>query len=100
MSLQIAIDPERIAAFCRRWQVTELSVFGSVLRPDFRPGSDVDILVSFAPGAPWTLWDLSTMRAELEELTGRKVDLLEKRGLRNPFLRHAVLTSRQVLYAA
>lgn len=100
MDLPIAYDPDRVQDLCRRWQVVELSLFGSVLRGDFRGDSDVDVLVGFAPGAPWSLWDLSTMRAELEEVFQRKVDLLEKRGLRNPFLRRSILTGRQVLYAA
>lgn len=96
----VPVDSSRIADFCRRWRVSELSLFGSVLRDDFGPGSDVDVLVSFEPGAPWSLWDLSRMREELEAIFGRGVDLVEKKGLRNPFLRHAVLTSRQVVYAA
>jgi predicted nucleotidyltransferase len=100
MNPQVAIDPDRLREFCRRWQVKEFSLFGSVLREDFRLDSDIDVLVGFAPAAPWSLWDLSVMRAELERLLGRKVDLLEKKGLRNPFLRHAVLTSRRILYAA
>lgn len=77
-----------------------MALFGSVLRDDFGPDSDIDVLVSFEPGAPWSLWDLSRMRDELEEIFGRSVDLVEKKGLRNPFLRHAVLTTRQVVYAA
>ena len=97
---QVAVDPRRIGDFCRRWRVTELALFGSVLREDFRPDSDVDVLVNFEAGAPWSLWDLSRMREELEEIFGRGVDLVEKKGLRNPFLRHAVLTTRQVVYAA
>ena len=100
MSPQVAIDPDRLRDLCRRWKVTELSLFGSVLREDFRNDSDVDVLIGFAPDAPWSLWDLSALRDELESMLGRRVDLLEKKGLRNPFLRHAVLTSRQILYAA
>jgi predicted nucleotidyltransferase len=97
---QLAVDPRRIGDFCRRWRITELSLFGSVLRDDFRPDSDVDVLVSFEADAPWSLWDLSRMREELEEIFGRGIDLVEKKGLRNPFLRHSVLTTRQVVYAA
>ena len=100
MPIDIPFNRERIADFCRRWRVTELALFGSVLRDDFRPQSDVDILVSFEPGAPWTLWDLSTMRQELEQIFGRKVDLVEKKGLRNPFRRQAVLSSQHLIYAA
>jgi uncharacterized protein len=96
----IPIDRDRIADFCRRWKVIELALFGSVLRDDFHPDSDVDVLVSFEPGAPWTLWDLSAMRQELEQIFGREVDLVEKKGLRNPFRRRAILSSQRLLYAA
>jgi len=94
------IDSDQIADFCRRWKVTELALFGSVLREDFRPDSDVDVLVTFEPGAPWTLWDLSRMRIELEAIFGREVDLVEKKALRNPFRRQAILANQRVVYAA
>jgi len=100
MGLRIPVDRDRLADFCRRWRITELAFFGSVLRDDFRPDSDVDVLVTFEPDAPWSLWDLSSMRWELEEMFGRAVDLVEKKGLRNPFRRHAILTTQQVFYAA
>ncbi len=99
-SMQISIDQERIIGFCRRWRIRELSLFGSVLRDDFRPDSDVDVLVSFEPDMPWSLWDFIDMRDELCEMLGRDVDLLEKSALRNPFRRHEILTTRQVVYAA
>ena len=98
--LKLPIDHDWIAGFCRRWRIQELALFGSVLRNDFRPDSDVDVLVTFEPNAPWTLWDLSRMRFELEELFGRKVDLVEKKALRNPFRRQAILADQQVVYAA
>ncbi len=97
---RISIPPERIAAFCRRWRVAELALFGSALRDDLRPESDIDVLVTFAPDASWGLFELAAMREELGQLFGREVDLVEKEALRNPFRRHAILTSRQVLYAA
>lgn len=94
------IDPHQIADFCRRWKVTELALFGSILRDNFGPDSDVDVLVTFEPSAPWTLWDLSRMRAELEAIFGREVDLVEKKALRNPFRRQAILANQRVVYAA
>lgn len=100
VSPRIRIDHDRITEFCRRWSVTELSLFGSVLREDFRPQSDVDVLVSFSPDAPWHLMHLVEMREELEQIFGREVDLVEKAALRNPFRRHEILTTRQTLYAA
>jgi predicted nucleotidyltransferase len=93
-------DSHQIADFCRRWKITELALFGSVLREDFRPDSDIDVLVTFEPGAPWTLWDLSRMRIELEAIFGREVDLVEKKALRNPFRRRAILANQRVVYAA
>ena len=77
-----------------------MSLFGSVVREDFRPDSDVDVLVSFAVGAGWSLFDLVTMREELVALLGRPVDLVEEAGLRNPYRRSAILKSKRVLYAA
>jgi len=94
------VPQDEIDSFCRRWRVAELAVFGSVLREDFRPDSDVDVLVSFGPDARWSLFDFVTMQDELEALFGRPVDLVEKEGLRNPFRRHAILSSQKVLYAA
>ena len=100
MSSRIAYDPERLTAFCRKWRVKELALFGSVLRDDFRPDSDVDVLVEFLPNDPWSYWDWPDMMQELEAVFGRKVDLVPKGGLRNPFRRHEILTTREVVYAA
>jgi uncharacterized protein len=100
MAIQVLIDETAIEDFCRRWRVAEFALFGSVLREDFRPDSDVDVLVTFEPDAPWSLWDLISMQDELEALFGRKVDLVEKRSIKNPFRRHSILTTKQVIYAA
>jgi predicted nucleotidyltransferase len=97
---RIPVPAEKIEAFCRKWKVVEMALFGSVLREDFRPDSDVDVLVTFEPEAPWDLWDLIDMREELRELFGREVDLVEKKNLINPFRRHAILSTKQVIYAA
>jgi len=99
MSLQIQIDKARIIEFCRKWKITEFSIFGSALREDFRPDSDVDVLVSLAPEAGWDLFDWVDMIDELKSIFGREVDLVEKDGLRNPFRRHAILTTKEVIYA-
>ncbi|MBX3444105.1 MAG: nucleotidyltransferase domain-containing protein [Planctomyces sp.] len=94
------IPEDVLVAFCARWRVRELSIFGSALREDFRPDSDIDVLVSFDDAAPWSLWDLTTMQDELGSLLGRRVDLVEREGLRNPFRRERILNTRQVIYAA
>jgi predicted nucleotidyltransferase len=97
---RIPIDQDRIAEFCRRWRITEFSLFGSVLRDDFGPDSDVDVLVRFEPEAPWSLLDIVGMRDELKRMFGREVDLVEKDAIRNPFRRHSILTTHQVIHAA
>jgi uncharacterized protein len=99
-SANIAVPAEDLAAFCRKWKIRELSLFGSVLRDDFRPDSDVDVLVSFEPDAPWSYWEFSQMQDELQVLFGRPIDLIEREALKNPFRRHEILTTRRVLYAA
>lgn len=76
-----------------------MALFGSVLRDDFRPDSDVDVLVDFVPEATWSLFDISRMRLELSSLLGREADLVQPGGLRNPFRRRAILSNREVIYA-
>jgi predicted nucleotidyltransferase len=89
---------EGIAAVCRRHQVCELSLFGSALRPDFGPDSDIDLLVEFNPGISVGLLQFGELQAELESLLNRKVDLVSKRGLR-PLLRESILQQIEPLYA-
>jgi hypothetical protein len=103
MNTKIPIDRDKVAAFCRRWQITNLSFFGSVLRDDFRPDSDVDVLVSFAPDAHWSLFDMVHMQQEIEEILGRKVDLVSRRAVeasRNYIRRKAILSLTEVVYGA
>jgi len=97
---QVEIPDAPLADLCRRWKVREMSLFGSVLREDFRPDSDLDVLVVFEPGAPWSLFDLIDLQRELGLLLGRAVDLVERSALRNPFRRQSILASRKVVYAA
>lgn len=96
----VSVPHLQLADFCRRWKVTELSFFGSVMREDFRPDSDVDVLVTFDPNADWSLFDLVTMQDELASVLDRKVDLVEEAALRNPYRRSTILRSKHVLYAA
>ena len=101
VATKINIPMDQIRDFCQRWKITEFALFGSVLRDDFRPDSDVDVLVTFAPGAKWIYWDgWFEMIEELQVIFGRKVDLVIKRTLRNPFRRHEILRTQQVVYAA
>jgi predicted nucleotidyltransferase len=94
------IPDEVIESFCRKWKIEELALFGSVLRGDFRPDSDVDVLATFADDAEWSVFDHARMREELSTLLGREADLIETTGLRNPFRRHEILTTRKIIYAA
>lgn len=97
------IPTEKLAEFCRRWRITEMSLFGSALRDDFGPESDIDILVTFAPDAHPTLFTLQDVQTELEALFGRRVDIMTRRAVelsRNPWRRRAILESSRVLYAA
>jgi uncharacterized protein len=70
-AVKIPLPDVELEELCRRWQVSELALFGSVLRDDFRPDSDVDVLVTFAPGAHWSLFDRVRMQKELESILGR-----------------------------
>jgi uncharacterized protein len=90
----------KLAVFCHKWKVRELSVFGSALRDDFGPDSDIDVLVSFDAAAEWSLYDVVVMRDELSALVGRDVDLVEQEALKNPYRRAAILQTKRVLYAA
>ena len=99
MPLHIVIDRERIDAFCRKWRVKELSIFGSALRDDFGPDSDIDVLVAHDEDAAWDVWDHMHAEEELKELLGRNVDLVSKTAVRNPFRRDHILRNREVIYA-
>lgn len=98
MSARIPIDKEAIAAFCRKWHVIELALFGSVLRDDFRPDSDVDVLVTFAPGHVPGLKFIA-MEDELSQILGRKVDLQTPKSI-SSFFRAAVLAEAEIQFAA
>jgi len=97
------LPQEQMAQFCQRWQITELALFGSVLRLDFRAESDIDVLVTFAPEAQWSLLDHVEMQDELEAILGRPVDLLTRAGIersQNYLRRRAILNSAEVIYAS
>jgi predicted nucleotidyltransferase len=91
---------DMLESFCLKWRTTELSLFGSVLREDFRADSDIDVLVNFAPDARWSLLDISRMQDQLSAILGRNTDVVDIRGLRNPFRRREILSSREVVYAS
>jgi uncharacterized protein len=99
----IEIDRERLETFCKKWKITELSLFGSVLRDDFGPDSDVDVLVTFAPDTRWSLFDIVHIEDELRELFQRDVDLSERIAVEkdpNYILRKHILSTARRVYAA
>jgi predicted nucleotidyltransferase len=103
MGQQIQVNQERIAEFCRRHRIQKLSVFGSALREDFRPDSDVDVLVTFEEGAMWGLFDLVRMQEELKGILGREVDLVERESVErseNYIRRRHILQTEEPIYVA
>lgn len=105
MSTKVHIDipKDQIATFCRKWKITELALFGSVLRDDFRPDSDVDVLVTFLPESHHTLFDLVHAQDELQAIMGRKVDLVERKAVErseNYIRRKHILSSVEPIYVA
>jgi len=100
MTVKINIPRDQIIEFCRRWKVKELAIFGSALGDNFGPDSDVDILVVFCYDAMWTVFDHTKAEEELKNIFGCKLDLVEKRAIRNPFRRDHILKHHEVIYAA
>lgn len=102
MTVAFTLPLEKIAEFCHKWQVTEFSLFGSVLRHDFRPDSDIDVMVQFHPDAHPRFSTLDQMETELKTILDRDVDLITRQGIessRNYLRRHEILSSAQIIYA-
>jgi len=95
---RLPVDRDQIAQFCRRHHIRKLALFGSVLRPDFRDDSDVDVLVEFEPGHPVGLIRLGGIELELTELLGRRVDIRTPEDLSRLF-RQEVIETAEVQYA-
>lgn len=102
-TLPINLPEQQIVEFCQRWKITELALFGSILRDDFRPDSDIDFLVTFAPDSHWSLLDLVRMEHQLEEMLGREVDLVMKKSVEqshNWIRRKEILGTAQTIYVS
>ncbi len=100
---RISINREQLTAFCQKYQIGQLSFFGSVLRDDFSPDSDVDVLVEFLPEAKHSLFDFIRMQDELKIILGREVDLVSRRGVessRNHLRKQAIFESAEVVYGS
>jgi len=95
----IPVDQNAVAEFCRRWRVAEFALYGSVVRDDFRPDSDVDVLVTPAEEDQWSLDAFLEMVRELRLLFGREVDLNVRSNRGNPFIRHHILKTRRIVHA-
>jgi predicted nucleotidyltransferase len=103
MAVRVSVPREAIEAFCKRWRIRELAIFGSALRDDFRPDSDIDVLVDFEPDAFWGFTHLLEMTRELEHIFGRTVDLVDRRVLerdRNYIRRNHILRHQERVYGA
>jgi len=98
----VEFGSDKIEAFCRKWKIREFSLFGSVLREDFGPTSDVDCLVVFEPDANWSLLDVVRAEQELSALLGRPVDLVEREVVEkseNWIRRRQILNTAKIIYA-
>ncbi|MGH7165026.1 MAG: nucleotidyltransferase family protein [Nitrospiraceae bacterium] len=105
MSVKAHIDipHEQISAFCRKWNITEFCLFGSALRDNFRPDSDIDVLVTFAPETHYSLFDIIHAQDELKAILGREVDLVERKAVErseNYIRRKHILSSLVPVYVA
>lgn len=99
--VRVDIPKDSVEMFCRRWKIVQLALFGSVLRDDFGPHSDIDVLVTFASDADWSLFDLADMEDELVKIFSRKIDLVSKKGIeesRNVTRKQNILGSARVIY--
>ena len=94
---RIKMSKEQIAEFCRRNHITKFAFYGSVLHGDFRPDSDVDVLVDFESDYPVTLFDIAGMEIELSDIIGRKIDLRTPEDL-SRYFRNEVVETAEVQY--
>jgi predicted nucleotidyltransferase len=102
-TVHIDLPREKILEICAKWKISELALFGSVLRDDFRPESDVDVLVRFDPGADWGLFEFMQIEEELAAALGRPVDLVARAAVeesRNWIRRKQILDESHVVFAA
>ncbi len=100
---RLGITPADLEEFCQRWDIAELLLFGSVLRDDFRPDSDIDMLISYFPGKTKSLLERVKIKHELETLCDREVDVITKKAIEqswNPLRRQEILGSAQTIYVA
>jgi predicted nucleotidyltransferase len=98
---RLGVPMETIREFCQRWNIVEFALFGSIVRDDFRPDSDVDVLVKYGPGGmPHVPWAPGAIKVDLEDVLGRSVDIVESGTIRNPYVRRSIMRDLTVYYAA
>ena len=97
-TVHIKFDRQGIVDFCQKWKIIRMALFGSVLRSDFRPQSDVDVMVAFGPDAHWSLFDVVDMKFELEAMFKRDVDIVEDGTIKNPIKRRCNYENLEVIY--
>lgn len=102
-SINLGVEPKKIADFCRKWKISRLSAFGSIVRGELKAESDIDLLVTFSNDADWTMFDHFNMEEELSHILGREVDIVNIRALeenKNPIYQKEILNSARQIYAA
>jgi predicted nucleotidyltransferase len=97
---RLPVDTAAVTAVAKRWSITRLSLFGSILRSDFREDSDVDLLIEFSGDVKYSLFDIAQLKHELELVFRRQVDIVEPAALTNPYRRRHIMQTAKVLYAA
>ena len=97
-AIHISINRLQIKNFCNKWNISRMALFGSVLREDFRPDSDVDVMVAFKPDSQWSLFDIVDMKLELEKMFKRDVDIVEDGTIKNPIKRRCIYENLEVVY--
>lgn len=103
LTLPIELPYDALEDYCRRWKINKLELFGSILRDDFGPDSDVDFLVTFDPSARWSLFDWVHAKDELTAVVGRAVDLVSRRPIeqsKNWIRRKSILETARTIYVA
>jgi len=96
----VFLNHDDVIRLCKKYSITELSIFGSSIRDDFTQDSDVDILVSFEENSEITLFDIMELEKEFSQLLSREVDIVEKESLKNPIRKNKILSTREIIYAA
>jgi len=96
----IFLNYNDVLLLCKKYDIIELSIFGSSIRDDFKTNSDIDILVSFKKNSKITLFDIIELENEFSKILNRKVDIVEKESLKNPIRKDKILSTREIIYAA